>query len=100
MLEQKQRVGISQKTKQTVLVFYGSKSVVYSQGRKIVSIWLPDKTKMEKQKQLLLSNISEIYAQFKRENPDRKISFLAFALFPQKWFIPVGAAGTHFCVCI
>ena len=45
---------------------------------------------MKKQKQLLLSNISEIYAQFKKENPDRKIGFLML----MKWCISVGAAGT------
>ena len=32
-----------------------------SEKKDSVSIWLPDKTKMKKQKQLLLSNIWEIY---------------------------------------
>ena len=55
---------------------------------------------MKKQKQLLLSNISEIYAQFKKENLDRKIGFSMFALLHPKWCIPGGAAGTHnVCVC-
>ena len=55
---------------------------------------------MKKQKQLLLSNISEIYAPFKKENPDRKIGFSTFTLLCLKWCIPVGVAGTHIvCVC-
>ena len=65
-----------------------------------VSIWLPDKTKIKKQKWLLLSDISVIYAQFKKENPDRKTGFSMFALLHPKWCIPVGAEGTHnVCIC-
>ena len=102
MPERKQRVGISQETKQTVFAFYESEGINrLLQGKKdCVSVRLPDKTKMKKQKQLLLSNFSEIYAQFKKENPDSKIGFSTFALLRPKWCIPVGAAGTHnVCVC-
>ena len=64
MPEWKQSVGISQKTKQTVLAFYESEEISHllREKKDCVSIQLPDKTKMKKQKQLLLSNISEIYA--------------------------------------
>ena len=86
----------------TVLVFYESEEISrLLPGKKdCVSIHLPDKTKMKKQKQHLSSNISEIYVQFKKENPDRKIGFSLFALLHPKWCIPVVAAGTHnICVC-
>ena len=63
MPEQKQRVGISQESKQTVLLFYKSEEIsCLLPGKKdCVSIALPDKTKIKKEKQLLLSNILEIY---------------------------------------
>ena len=102
MPEWKQSVGISQKTKQTVLVFYVSEEISHllREKKDCVSIQLPDKTKMKKQKQLLLSNISEIYAQLEKENPERKIGFSTFALLCPKWCIPVGAASTNnVCVC-
>ena len=102
MPEQKQRVGISQETKQTVLAFYESEEIsrLLPWKKDYVSIQLPDKTKMKKQKQLLLSNISEIYKQFKRENHDKKIGFSTFAFSHPKWCIPVDAAGAHnVCVC-
>ena len=86
----------------TVLVFYESEEISrLLPGKKdCVSIQLPDKTKMKKQKQHLSSNISEIYVQFKKENPDRKIGFSLFALLHPKWCIPVVAAGTrNICVC-
>ena len=82
MPEWKQSVGISQKTKQTVLAFYVSEEISHllREKKDCVSIQFPDKTKMKKQKQLLLSNISEIYAQLEKENPERKIGFSTFAL--------------------
>ena len=54
MSEGKQRVGISQETKQTVLALYESVEISFLlPGKKgYVSILLPDKTIMEKQKQL------------------------------------------------
>ena len=100
--EQKQRADISQETKQTVLTFYKSEEIsrLLSGKKDCVSIRLQDKTKIKKQKQLLLSNISEIYAQFKKENPDRKICFSTFALLCLKWYIPVGATGIlNICIC-
>ena len=97
MPERKLRAGISRETKQTVLAFYESEEISCQLPGKndCVSIRLPDKTKMKKQKQLLLPIISEIYAQFKKENSDRKIGFSRFALLRPKWCIPVAAEGTH-----
>lgn len=100
--ERKKRIGIPQETKETVIAFYESEEISrLLPGKKdVVTIRLPDKTKMKKQKRLLLSNISEIHVQFKKENPNKKIGFSTFALLRPKWCIPVGAAGTHnVCVC-
>ena len=75
-------------------------SAALCQERKTVTIKLSDRTKEKRQNRLILSNIKEIYSQFKKENPDRKIGFSTFALLRPKWCIPVGAAGTHnVCVC-
>ena len=87
---------------QTVLAFYESEEIscLLTVKKGCVSIWLPDKTKIKKQKWLLLSDISVIYAQFKKENPDRKTGFSMFALLRPKWCIPVGAEGTqNVCIC-
>ena len=67
MPEQKQKAGISQVTKQTALAFYESEEISrLLPGKKdCVSIQLPDKTKIKKQKRLLLSNISEFNAVLK-----------------------------------
>ena len=64
MPERKQRARICKETKQTVLAFYESEIISHLHpGKKDwVSIQLQDKTKIKKQKQFLLSNISEIYA--------------------------------------
>ena len=100
--DRKERVGISQETKECVVCFYQSDDISrLMPGKKdCVTIKLPDRTKEKRQKRLILSNIKEIYSQFKKENPDRKIGFSTFALLRPKWCIPVGAAGTHnVCVC-
>ena len=102
MPERKQRVGISQETKQIVLAFYEGEEIscLLPVKKDCVSIWLPDKTKMKKQKQLPLSSISAIYVQFKKENPDWKIGFSTFVLLRPKCCIPVGAVVTcNACVC-
>ena len=62
MPERKQRVGISQETKESVLAFYESEEISrLLPGKKDnVSVWIPDKTWIKKQKRLLLCNISMI----------------------------------------
>ena len=52
------------------------------------------------QKRLLLSNLKELYQQFKEEYPMEKIGFSKFAeLHPQQCVL-AGASGTHaVCVC-
>jgi len=52
------------------------------------------------QKRLLLSNLSEIYSNFKEENPDLKIGFSTFASLRPQWCILAGPKGKHsVCVC-
>ena len=76
MPERNQRVGISQETKESALVFYESEEISHLlPGKKDVSVQLLDKTRIKKQKHLLLCKISEIYEQFKKENSDKNIGF-------------------------
>ncbi|XP_046689161.1 uncharacterized protein LOC124375086, partial [Homalodisca vitripennis] len=57
------------------------------------------KKKYEK-KRLILSNLNEIFANFKREHPDIKIGFSKFCTLRPKWCVLAGASGTHsVCVC-
>ena len=52
------------------------------------------------QKRLVLSNLKEVYHEFKEKFPDRKIGFSKFAELRPKHCILAGASGTHsVCVC-
>ena len=52
------------------------------------------------QKRLILSNLREVYHEFKEKCPDRKIGFSKFAELRPKHCILAGASGTHsVCVC-
>ena len=52
------------------------------------------------QKRLVLSNLREIYCEFKERFPDRKIGFSKFAELRPKHCVLAGASGTHtVCVC-
>ena len=52
------------------------------------------------QKRLMLSNLREVYHEFKEKFPDRKIGFSKFAELRPKHCILAGASGTHsVCVC-
>ena len=55
---------------------------------------------MHVQKRLVLSNLREVYHEFKEKLPDRKIGFSKFAELRPKHCILAGASGTHaVCVC-
>lgn len=57
--------------------------------------------KIRKQKRLLLSNLKELYREFKIRNPGTKIGFSRFATLRPKYCVMAGAAGTHnVCVCM
>ena len=52
------------------------------------------------QKRLVLSNLREVYHEFKEKLPDQKIGFSKFAELRPKHCILAGASGTHaVCVC-
>ena len=52
------------------------------------------------QKRLVLSNLREVYHEFKERFPDQKIGFSKFADLRPKHCILAGASGTHsVCVC-
>ena len=51
------------------------------------------------QKRLLLSNLHELYIDFKSKYPHFKIGFSKFCSLCPKWCISVGPNGTH-CVCV
>ena len=56
-----------------------------------------EKVKIEKQ--LVLGNLREVYAQFKERYPDKKIGFSKFAMLCPKECVLAGASGTH-QVCV
>lgn len=53
------------------------------------------------QKRLLLMNLKELYAEFKKLNPDNKVGFSKFASLRPKQCVLAGSSGTHsVCVCV
>ena len=96
------RDGLSSKTKQLITKFYESDEVSrLLPGKKdCVCVKLADESKMRVQKCLLLSNLSEIYVHFKEENLNFSVGFSTFATLQPKFFVTVGASGSHsVCVC-
>ena len=56
--------------------------------------------KVKVQKQLILANLKEVYAQFKQKYPDKKNGFSKFAILHPKECVLTGANGTNqVCVC-
>ena len=56
--------------------------------------------KVKKQKRLLLSNLKELYREFKLRQPNCKIGFSRFASLRPKYCVLAGQPGTHnVCVC-
>ena len=51
------------------------------------------------QKQLVLANLKEAYAQFKERYPDKKIGFSKFAVTSERVFFLGLAAPIQVCVC-
>lgn len=62
---------------------------------------MPDGTKVHKQKKLILSNLKDLYALFKKEYPSVKIGFTKFSMLRPSHCVLAGSSGTHtVCVCI
>ena len=56
--------------------------------------------KEQKQKRLLLTNLRELYLEYKHKNPSDKVGFSTFCELLPEWCIPVTAPGMHsVCVC-
>ena len=66
------------------------------QVRKIMLV--SDKGVGHVQKRLILCNLNDLYAEFKRIYPTLKIRFTKFCSLRPKWCVYAGASGTH-CVC-
>lgn len=95
------KASISDNTIKKVIAFYedDTNSRMCPGKKDCVSVYIDDK-KVHKQKRLVLSNLNELYASFKSENPDEKIGRSKFCEFRPKWCILAGASGTHtVCVC-
>lgn len=69
-------------------------------GKKdFVSIRTPN-GRVHEQKRLILSNLKELHASFKKQNSSVKVSFSKFAMLRPKNCVLAGASGTHsVCVC-
>ena len=55
--------------------------------------------KQKMQKQLVLCNLSELFAKWKSDPQNERIGFSTFATLRPKWCVLAGAAGTH-TVCV
>ena len=55
---------------------------------------------VHKQNRLVLCHLHELFAAFKKRNPDVKIGFSKFCTLCSKWCVTAGSSGTHsVCVC-
>ena len=55
---------------------------------------------VNKQKQLVLCNLHELFVAFKERNPDVEIGFSKFCTVCLKWCVIAGSSGTYLvCVC-
>ena len=69
-------------------------------GRKdFVSVREEGGRRLHVQKRLVLSNLKEVYCEFKAKFPSKKIGFSRFAEVRPKQCVLAGAGGTH-CVCV
>lgn len=66
-----------------------------------VSVKQNDNTRVHVQKRLLLSNLNELYTQFKNEHENVKVSFTKFTQLRPAHCVLAGSSGTHVvCVCV
>ena len=67
-------------------------------GQKVMSVLVK---KQHMQKQLFLVNLKELYSSLLKEHASVKIGFSKFCQLQPKWWVLLGASGTHrLCVCI
>ena len=94
---------LSDEVKAQVLAFYECDEVTrVCPGKKdTLSVRLTSGEKAIKQKRLVLANLKELYAEFKKCHPGIKIGFSSFAALRPPWCVLAGSSGTHsVCVCV
>ena len=95
------RPSLLQETVDIVCAFYESDDIsrVMPGKKDFVSVKKEGK-RQHIQKRLVLSNLKEVYHEFKERFPDKKIGFSKFADLRPKHCILAGGSGTHtVCVC-
>jgi hypothetical protein len=94
---------ISEEVKAQVVAYYECDEVsrVCPGKKDTVSVRLTSGEKEKKQKRLVLANLKELYADFKKCHPNIKIGFSSFAALRPPWCVLAGSSGTHsVCVCV
>ena len=93
---------LSQQTSEMIRNFYLSDDIsrVMPGQKDVVSVLGADEKRLHVQKQLLLCNLKEAYAEWKNRHPGIKVGFSRFASLRPRECIIAGAGGTHsVCVC-
>lgn len=98
--EAKQGNKLSEDAKQAVMKFYQRDDISrICPGKKDYVSVRKDGQKVHEQKRLLLANMNELYASFKKET-SIKIGFSKFCDLRPKFCVTVGSSGSHsVCVC-
>lgn len=60
-----------------------------------ISVYDKDEIRIHMQKKLILSNLKELFQQYREEYPGQKIGFSKFASLRPKHCVLAGSAGTH-----
>ena len=92
---------LPQETTDLVIQFYESDDVsrVMPGKKDFVSV-RKEGRRVHVQKRLVLSNLKEVYSEFKSQFPNYKVGFSKFAELRPKHCVLAGASGTHsVCVC-
>ena len=94
----KTRNRISDETGNIVTAFYENDE--YSNLMPVIVDYVSFIQNVHKRKQLLLCTFFlTLYASFKKQHPDEKISFSKFCALHPKRYLIIGSAGTHF-LCV
>lgn len=95
--------GLSEEHQKLVVDFYEREdnSRQLPGMKDVKTIKTPDGTKIRVQKKLILSNLKELYASFKKEYSEIKVGFTKFSMLRPAHCVLAGSSGTHtVCVCI
>jgi hypothetical protein len=96
--EQKKGKVLSEETRRCVIDFYCDDEYSRLMPGKKDCVSIARNTHM--QKRLLLCDMKELYAEFKKTFPHLEVGFSKFCSLRPKWCVLVGCSGTHsVCVC-